>query len=251
MAYNFDPRGDLPPPLIRPTSYISRSADTLREHRRRSAQAVSAGQKSRKHRRACYDWIFSSASNVHIATDKTSFKTYTTFKSYVLTLGDQRQVPVLGIGTVVINIKRQPGSKDGHSVTLENVLHVPSWMCNVFSDIYFEPATAFEHTWTDFGVTFMKKKDDGTLRYWGFTEDFCGLERLVLAKELHGRSPMLEDKDREIFSVNVTWPQGQRDQYAAYLQTEGGKQSKMEAKPKDIDGNAVRRSTQVERNGKF
>jgi hypothetical protein len=35
-----------------------------------------------------------------------------------------------------------------------------------FSSIYFEQTdTVFEHTWTDFGVTFMKRKDDGLLRY--------------------------------------------------------------------------------------
>jgi hypothetical protein len=249
MAYSIDPRGNLPAP-IDPRSYLSRAVETTRDHRRRSALAVSAGHKSRQHRRTCYDWIFSSASNVHIATDHTSFKTYTPFKSYVLALGDQRQVPVLGIGTVVIKIRRQPGSKDSHSVTLENVLHVPSWMCNVLSDIYFEPATAFEHTWMEFGVSFMQKKDDGVMRYWGFTEDFCGLERFVLAKELRGRSPMLEDKDREVFSVSVTWPQGQRDRFEAYLRTEAEKQSKMEAKLRELDGNSVRRSTQVERNGK-
>ena len=39
-----------------------------------------------------------------------------------------------------------------------------------------------EHTWTDFSVTFMKRKDDGLLRYWGFTKELCGLDRLVLAK---------------------------------------------------------------------
>jgi hypothetical protein len=60
---------------------------------------------------------------------------------------------------------------------------VASWMCNGFSSIYFEQAaTVFEHIWTDFGVTFMKRKDDGSLRYWGFTEELCGLHGLVLGE---------------------------------------------------------------------
>ena len=174
--------------------------------------------------------------------------TYTAFKSRVLAVADQRQVPVFGVGTVVLNIRRQPGSKDSHNVKLENVLHVPNWMCNVLSDIYFTPITEYEHTWTDFGVSFMKRQVDGSLRYWGFTEEFCGLERLVLAKELRGRSPMLEDKDREVYSVNVTWPQGQRDKWEASIERER-KAVEADQKLKELDTNAIppRRSVQVER----
>jgi hypothetical protein len=249
MASKIDPRGDLPPP-IDTGSHLPRTVETARDHRRRSALAVSVRQTSCQHRRICYDWIFSSASNVHIAIDHASFTTYTPFKSYVLALGDLREVPVVGIGTVVIKIRRQPASKDSHSITLESVLHVPSWMCNILSDIYFEPATAFEHTWTEFGISFTQMKNDGIKRQWGFTEDFRGLERLVLGKEGDGRSPILDDKDREVFSVNVTWPQGQRDRYEAHLKTEAKKQRTIEAKLKVLDGNAVRRSSRVERTGK-
>ena len=38
---------------------------------------------------------------------------------------------------------------------------------------------------------------------------------------------MLEDKDREVFSVNLTWPQAQRDKWDAYNQ---GQQVDKEAK---------------------
>ena len=75
----------------------------------------------------------------------------------------------------------------------------------------------------------MKKKDDSLLHYWGPTKELCGLDRLVLAKELRGRSPMLEGKDREAFSINVAWPQGQRDRFIAYLRSEDWRHSKMEA----------------------
>ena len=37
------------------------------------------------------------------------------------------------------------------------------------------------------------------------------------------RSPMLEDKDREDFSVNATWPQSQGDRYEAHLKMEARK----------------------------
>jgi hypothetical protein len=54
----------------------------------------------------------------------------------------------------------------------------------------------------------------------GFTEGFLGLERLVLGEILRGGSPMLEDTDREVFPVNLTWPQGQRDKWELHLAAE-------------------------------
>lgn len=243
MAYRFDPRGDLPPSTIQSTYH-----HPALPHRRRDDNVFhGTGARSRIFKsdernsyaisrrlpdprmsgirqpanillaaNACHDWIFSSASNIHVAIDRSAFKTYTPFKSYVLRVADQSPVKVRGIGTVELKIRRQPGSKENHTITLENVLHVPKWICNVFSDIYFEPINTFEHTWTDFGVSFLKK-EDGQLNYWGFTEGFLGLERLVLAKKIQGRSPMLEDQDREVFSVNLSWPQGQRDKWEAQL----------------------------------
>jgi hypothetical protein len=170
-------------------------------------------------KRPCYDWIFSSASNVHIAVDRSAFKTYIPFRTYVLAIADQRQVPAKGIGTVELKIKRQPGSRESHRVVLENVLYVPSWLCNIISDTHFTPAQEFEHNWGEFGVNFQQRKD-GIWKPWGYTEGFCGLERLVLYRDLQGRSPMLEDKDREIFSVNVSWPQHQRDKWTQMVEQE-------------------------------
>ena len=63
----------------------------------------------------------------------------------------------------------------------------------------------FEHTWGKEGVQFMKKKDGNKLRTSGFTEEFCGLDGLVLARSGRGRSPMLEDEEREVFAVTVKW----------------------------------------------
>ena len=199
-----DPRGDLPPPTIQPSSYYY-----TQNHRR----AISYGIPIKKaKKKQCHDWIFSTASNVHVATDRAAFKTYIAFKSYVLTIADQRQVQVRGIGTVELKLKREPGSRDNHTITMENVLHVPDWLCNVFSDAYFQPAASYEHTWTEFGVNFFLRNKD-SFKPWGYTENFCGLDRLVLSKNHHGRSPMLEDPDREVFSISLTWPQSQQDKW--------------------------------------
>ena len=170
-------------------------------------------------RKPCYDWIFSSASNVHIAIDRSAFKTYIPFRTYVLAVADQRQVPARGIGSVELRLKRQPGSKESHKIILANVLHVPTWLCNIISDTHLSPAKEYEHDWSEFGVSFKQFKDD-KWKHWGYTEGFCGLERLVLAKDLCGRSPMLEDKDREVFSVNVSWPQHQRDKWTLMVEEE-------------------------------
>ncbi|RMZ84031.1 hypothetical protein DV737_g1304, partial [Chaetothyriales sp. CBS 132003] len=163
-------------------------------------------------RKACYDWIFSSASNVHVAIDRTAFKDYVPFKSHVLTVSGQRAVIVKGIGRVELEIKRRRGSRDSHKIVLENVLHVPSWLCNIVSDVYFVPVNGYDHEWTGFNVSFRQKHGD-TWQPWGYTENFCGLHRLVLSRRPRGRSPMLEDRDREVFSINVIWPQSQRDKW--------------------------------------
>lgn len=219
--------------------------DRNRQHRTSNlslAKTVNAS-KLQKGRPPCYDWIFSSASNVHIAIDRSSFKTYKRFKSYVLTVSDHRQVDVHGIGSVDLDLRREKGSRQCHTITLENVLHVPSWMCSVFSDVHFELGLGdFEHTWGAEGVQFMKKKDEGKLRTWGFTEEFCGLDRLVLARNMRGRSPMSEDAEREIFSVNVNWPQGQRDRWEKFVEQKESKANREADQLFEKDRNAGRRS---------
>jgi hypothetical protein len=211
MTARIDPRADLIAPVFDHRAFYSRPTSVVSDYDRRSSTygLPSAAYPKKK---PCFDWVFSSASNVHLAVDRSAFNTYTPFRSYVLALADQRQVPVKGISTVELKIRRQAGSKDIHKVVLEDVLHVPSWLCNILSDIHFVPARDFEHNWSEFGVSFQQKKDD-KWKPWGYTENFCGLERIVLGKHMHGRSPMLEDKDREVFSVNITWPQHQRDKY--------------------------------------
>ncbi|KIW54251.1 hypothetical protein PV05_06620 [Exophiala xenobiotica] len=208
MAFRLDPRGDLPLSNIHPSSYYT--------DRRGIAYSMPVKKPKQKQ---CYDWIFSTASNVHIAIDRSAFNTYVSFKSYILTIADQSQVTVRGIGTVEIKIRRAPGNKESHTIRLENVLHVPDWMCNIMSDICFLPEMNYEHTWTEFGVNFFVR-ENGKFRPWGYTENFCGLDRLILSRRKQGRSPMLEDPDREVFSVSVTWPQSQQDKWTNYLAEE-------------------------------
>lgn len=238
MEAILNPRGDLPPPTIHPSSYYSKSDSTLSvlKHRRISSYAIPI-KKSKK--MLCRDWIFSTASNTHVAIDRASFKTYVSFTSYVLTVSDQRRVAVHGIGSVEIKIRRAAGTKESQTIRLENVLHVPDWLCNIFSDVYFAQEKEYEHTWTQFGVNFFKQ-EGVHFRPWGYTENFCGLDRLVLSKHSHGRSPMLEDPDREIFSISLSFPQSQKDKWgevvAAEMKKEATRYEKYLSKQKGSPG---------------
>lgn len=217
MTSRLDPRADLVGPVFDHRAFQSRPRSTISDYDHRRSSAYGMPPASYPKQKPCYDWIFSSSSNVHIAIDRSSFKSYTPFRSYVLAVADQRQISVKGISTVELRIRRQAGSKDVHKVVLEDVLHVPSWLCNILSDIYFMPARDFEHDWSEFGVSFQQRKDD-KWKPWGYTKNFRGLDKIVLARNMQGRSPMLDDPDREVFSVNVTWPQHQRDKYGMLLE---------------------------------
>ncbi|KAF1997506.1 hypothetical protein P154DRAFT_440960 [Amniculicola lignicola CBS 123094] len=89
----------------------------------------------------CPDWVFLNRSNVHVAKDRGWFKTYTPFTS---TLNHSPftspldHSPVLGIGTVEIPTKRSPnlsGVSSHGSLHLNEVLHVPGFLCNVIGNL--------------------------------------------------------------------------------------------------------------------
>ncbi|KAL9112006.1 MAG: hypothetical protein Q9227_003626 [Pyrenula ochraceoflavens] len=190
----------------------------------------------------CPDWIFTSASNVHIAVDKASFKqgTYTPLRSHVLTIAEQKPVTVKGIGTVELILRRKSQRRSdadtAHMVILEDVLHVPGWVCNIFSDVYFlqeDTIGRFDHKWTSEGAVFREKKGFGRpgsqgrssvmeVQEWGYTEDFFGLERLAVVEQPSDsgvRSVMEEQyagEGREIWSVNLWWPAGQRERWEEF-----------------------------------
>ena len=204
-----DPRGS----LTLPPMQVQRPAPKLQQNRRSFPQLPRA-KIHRPKKLPCYDWIFSSATNMHIAIDKSWFKTFTAFETYVLTVSGQHPVSVRGIGSVDLKIRCKPNSHQSRIIHLENVLYVPGWTCNIFSDVYFDSSHDhnYEHKWTQHGISFTKRMNV-KVKPWGYTESFCGLDRLVLSRKPNGRSPMLEDKEREVWSVNLNWPQSQRDKW--------------------------------------
>ncbi|KAJ4321699.1 hypothetical protein N0V94_002791 [Neodidymelliopsis sp. IMI 364377] len=80
----------------------------------------------------CPDWIYSNTSNVHVAKDKAWFKTYHPFNSQITSLYNiGAPSPVVGIGTVEFSVKALSESFNTCTIELRNVLHVPSYTCNV------------------------------------------------------------------------------------------------------------------------
>lgn len=154
MAFRIDPRGDLPISIVQSKSLYAGPNSTFSQYEHSASITSNHQQASFPKKKPCYDWIFSSASNVHIAVDRSSFRQYVSFKSYVLAVADRRPIPVRGIGTVELKIRCQPGSREHHKVVLENVLHIPSWVCNIVSDACFSPAKDYDHEWSEFGIRF-------------------------------------------------------------------------------------------------
>ncbi|KAJ4993681.1 signal sequence receptor alpha subunit [Stagonosporopsis vannaccii] len=83
----------------------------------------------------CPDWIYSDSSNVHVAKDKAWFTTYHNFHSHlssVYRIG--APIPAVGIGSVKLTVKARPDAFTAYgtsTIEIHNVLHVPSYICNV------------------------------------------------------------------------------------------------------------------------
>ncbi|KAJ4360797.1 uncharacterized protein N0V89_001364 [Didymosphaeria variabile] len=78
----------------------------------------------------CPDWVFLNLSNVHVAKDRDWFTSYTPFESTLASLYGGSNMRILGIGTVHIPVKQTPNSTSTTLWRLEDVLHVPDFVCN-------------------------------------------------------------------------------------------------------------------------
>jgi hypothetical protein len=83
------------------------------------------------------DWIFSTTSNVHVATDRAWFTAYIPFRTKVAVMpGAEPTAEIHGIGTVVLPTRthRQGKShKPSGELTLHHILHVPGYIVNIFA----------------------------------------------------------------------------------------------------------------------
>lgn len=133
-------------------------------------------------RRRCFDWMVVSG-DCHYAKNRSSFKNYRRVR------GTAQGVPVIGMGTVELEVQRAPQSLDTYTLVLENVLHIPTAMCNGFNS----PRFGGSQTWTKGGVQGLDASNGEPL--WYGTE-FCGLNKLVLAGNPQGES-VLEEKAKD------------------------------------------------------
>ena len=78
------------------------------------------------------DWILSHTSNIHIATSRDWFDTYTPLTSNVHSGADSKiSYPAVGIGSVSIPVKPYVNKPGSNTITLSDVLHVPDALANI------------------------------------------------------------------------------------------------------------------------
>ncbi|RMZ83235.1 hypothetical protein DV738_g1231, partial [Chaetothyriales sp. CBS 135597] len=133
----------------------------------------------------CPNWPLSNSSNAHACKDRGWFTEYTPFKSWAsnVYIKDSR-MEVVGIGTVVLPVKRRPkrSGADAHAqLVLRNVLHCPSALCNIIG----MPPDFLE----EYDVSF------------DFTEHSRGT-----IKDNHGRSVAYFATDKPMFQVQLSGP---------------------------------------------
>ncbi|KAF7547490.1 hypothetical protein G7Z17_g7710 [Cylindrodendrum hubeiense] len=89
----------------------------------------------------CPAWIWSSGSNAHVAKDRSWFGDgYVPFQSFITDIMGN-ETKVVGIGSVVLPVKRSLetyGPKSHGKLVLKNVLHVPTSTCNILGDLSWE-----------------------------------------------------------------------------------------------------------------
>ena len=82
------------------------------------------------------DWVFSNTSDVHVATNRDWFTSFTPFETTFGHIYNDAQFKAAGVGTVELKLKlyntKRSGQKNSRIITLYNVLYVPEYISNVF-----------------------------------------------------------------------------------------------------------------------
>jgi len=97
----------------------------------------------------CPDWVLSTNSNVSTAVNRGWFKTYTPYETYTVDpLFRGNPTRVCGIGTVTIIIesvkqKSKKGKRSPLTLTLHNVLHIPTFFCNIIGKPFIDDNKAY------------------------------------------------------------------------------------------------------------
>ncbi|KAL4863507.1 hypothetical protein BDV12DRAFT_177432 [Aspergillus spectabilis] len=149
-------------------------------------------------RRRCWDWMIVSGS-CHFAKNRSSFVTYRRVGYKVSnSLTGGTDTFVAGVGTVELRVRSS--NRKGfpiRTLVLENVLHIPSAICNGFCWAKYHSAHG--------GSVSLRKEFSGTdgqdHPLW-YGQSFRGLNKLVLAGNPQGES-YLEDGESYILSMYI------------------------------------------------
>ena len=158
------------------------------------------------------DWICSSSSNVHVATHRDWFTSFTAFTS-TITSGSKTYA-LEGVGDVTLDVRRMVGAAAkaaknkamvNSTIILRDVLYVPTFLCNVIG----EPVKQ------DYSVSVGVDKllmDKNTGRGVGLLErNEAGLTKVILKGQAKGQSSFRKD---DVAEISVTWADGERKKWA-------------------------------------
>ena len=170
--------------------FLDLAMDGIGERNRANKVRKIARMPANPGRRRCWDWMIVSGS-CHYAKNRSSFTEYRRIS------GTAQGATVLGIGTVKLQVRRSPTNSDTHTLTLENVLHIPSAICNGFSSGLNIVGT---ERWS-LGLT--QSYDENERPIW-YALDFCGLRRIVLDGNPQGESEIQEQyRKGGAFSLSI------------------------------------------------
>lgn len=139
-------------------------------------------------RRQCFDWMVISG-NCHYARDQASFTTYRPVTRQIKNniFNPYDELHVAGVGTVHLSVCKSPHDLSAHTITLENVLHIPEAVCNGFNPLLYGSGMSCHQEYWEGG-------DTSGNPVW-FSTPFAGSTKLVLAGDPQGESEMIQGRD--------------------------------------------------------
>ncbi|KAL8883164.1 MAG: hypothetical protein Q9192_007398 [Flavoplaca navasiana] len=160
------------------------------------------------------DWIWSNTSNVHVANHRDWFTSYTPFNSKVGSIVSGLGAEVVGIGDVDLPTKSHPtrnGAAYRRIIPLKNVLHVPSFFCNVFATNVLEGyGIELCHAGPTAGHIFSRPSGARVALI-----DFSVLYRVRLCGQSAKQTSLEKDS---LYYVNARWSPDERAKWQAHQQ---------------------------------
>jgi hypothetical protein len=171
-----------------------------RKRKRQERQSSPSQKRRQQPQRRCWDWMCVSGS-AHYARNRSSFKEYRrvgrSVSNSVFT--GAGETFVAGVGTVELKVRSSPAEgAPTRTLVLEDVLHVPSAICNGFCFPQYHSIVG--------GVTSlgsMRSSDEEGRPLW-YSEDFYGLKRLVLDGNPQGETYLGDNGAMKALSMHIS-----------------------------------------------